>query len=106
LLVYTVLCKDKSGEPRQPEAAPQVEPPPVRRYYGRRKEEESDSELSMDSDSDRKSPINQPCAVTSRDGNQGERGKSSTKVRRKKRLDKRKVEKEDAATNKEDVQGG
>jgi len=71
--------QDKSGEPRQPEAAPQVEPPPVRRYYGRRKEEESDSELSVDSDSDRKSPTNQPCAVISRDGNQGERGKSSIK---------------------------
>ena len=29
------------------------------RYYGRRKDEESDSELSLDSDSERKSPVKQ-----------------------------------------------
>jgi len=62
------------------EVASQVEPPPVRRYYGRRKEADSDSELSMDSDSDTKTPSNQPCAVTPRNGNEGERGKTSIKV--------------------------
>merc|ERR1712025_418644 len=76
--------QDKSGESTAGEAAPiQVQPPPVRRYYGRRKEEESESELSLDSDPDSKSPEKQLCAETSRNGNQGDRGISSTKEDKK-----------------------
>jgi len=76
--------QDKSGEPTAGEAAQiQVQPPPVRRYYGRRKEEESESELSLDSDSERKSPEKQLCAETPRNGNQGDRGISSTKEDKK-----------------------
>jgi len=76
--------QDKSEESKASELAlPQIEPPPVRRYYGRRKDEDSESELSMDSDSDRKSPIRQLCAETPRNGNQGDRGASSTKEDKK-----------------------
>jgi len=57
---------------------PTVEPPPVRRYYGRRKENESDSELSLDSESERQSPEKQPSAEPT-NGNRGNVGTSSTK---------------------------
>jgi len=80
-----VFCKDKTDGASRPSVAAQssVEPPPVRRYYGRRKDEESDSELSLDSDSGTKSPMKQPCAETARNGNQGDGGASSTKEEKK-----------------------
>lgn len=58
-----------------------VEPPPVKRYYGRRKENDSDSELSMDSDSE-STTKNQPSEADAENGNGG-LTLAAPKVRRK-----------------------
>merc|ERR1719336_2065657 len=57
--------KTKVEENAQTIVEPQPEPPPIKRYYGRRKAEESESEISLDSES---SEAEQPSAVLSRNG--------------------------------------
>merc|ERR1719447_984100 len=57
--------KTKTEEKVQTMIEPQPEAPPVKRYYGRRKAEESDSEISLDSEG---SEVEQPSAVLSRNG--------------------------------------
>jgi len=56
---------------------PQPEPPPVKRYYGRKKADESESEISVDSES---SDGEQPGAVWSRNGKDSSKGPSNKKV--------------------------
>jgi len=60
-----------------------IQQPPIRRYYGRRKDDESDSELSLDSDSDQKSPVRQYNIELPKNGSQGNGGASNIKDEKK-----------------------
>merc|ERR1719300_939994 len=53
------------------------EPPPVKRYYGRKRGNESDSELSMESED---SEDEKEREVKPKNGNNARKGTSSTKV--------------------------